>query len=52
MESINSLNDIFYDGGIINLKSTSIDKLEQIVKEIDTKQEQIKDSIFKTIENF
>ena len=52
MEKINDLNDIYYDGGIISLKSTSIDKLENIVTEIEAKQEHIKDSIFETIENF
>lgn len=52
MENVNNLNDIYYDGGIINLKSTSIDKLENIVTEIEAKQEHIKDSIFEIIENF
>lgn len=52
MEKINELNDIFYDGGIVNLKGTPIEKLEHIVTEVNAKQEHIKDSIFETIENF
>lgn len=52
MEDISKLNDIFYDGGLINLKSTSIEILEYKRQEIETKQKNIKDSIYSIIESF
>ena len=52
MENINNLNDMFYDGGILSLKNTPIEKLENILNEMDAKQEHIKDSIYEIIENF
>ena len=52
MEDISKLNDIFYDGGLINLKSTSIESLENKLEEIEEKQKNIKDSIYNIIEGF
>lgn len=52
MENINNLNDIFFEGGLINLKSTSIENLEKKLQEIEIKQKDIKDSIFSVIDGF
>lgn len=52
MEDINKLNDIFYDGGIVNLKNTNIEKLESIRDEINVKQSNLKNSIYDIIEKF
>ena len=52
MEDLNKIGELFYDGGIINLKSISIEKLNEQIEKVSLDEAKIKSNIYEMIENF